>query len=671
MQSTLHALESVIENWPSSQKFSAEAMLAAFPTVCDQSAAQVCVLIEEYMRALEDDPSLVPRDFLATAKPWATRHLQILERAAALLDVATDSFRHGPSGSDAGSFPAVGDRLGTLRIIRELGRGTFSRVYLAADEMLEGRRVAAKVTPHESSERCVLSQMSHPHLPRVLSTFVDQSTSMHVLVFEFIGSHTLSCHIERPQNHTSTTSPHCDSAEDTRRFAIRTINEVGSALAHLHEHGILHLDVKPSNVLIDHNGHAVLIDLNLSAHRLAAASLGFRGTPPYAAPELLDALQHGGYCSVPPSLTADIYSLGALCCELLCGTLPWRTEPRDSRQTKCNILDDRRNIGPSINALLSTESASLRLTLVRALEFDPFKRFPTVSAFLQSLNADYRILTKWLGPPTTTQAALGLFAATVASTALLVTPAIRQSNMPAQTAPPADLPIARNPPYVPGRNFNDRPHDPAKHDSVAKPTLSSVKASAIVNSAANALLANDPRRSNTLLSSVAELLNDDPGFLTLYGYTEIKCKRIGRAGHLADIGLRIAPGDAGLLTIKAISEVERAKFEERAVDWQYFDRLIESVEREHPILGVLASYNLTSVHKASLPQDEVTLPFRARALELREMGRQVPGILLENSVNPRTVERSAILSMIDRAHVKHLVQEGGERISQLKQGDQR
>ncbi len=142
---------------------------------------------------------------------------------------------------------------------------------------------------------------------------------------------------------------------------VQLLLQAGSALAHAHAAGVLHLDVKPSNILVDRNDHAFLADFGLSrpiGEHPAVAPAG--GTPPFMAPEV----RRG---QIGPA--ADQYSLG----RTIAAVLGEGTLPEDAADTA--------------RALGSAAPPALRALVARATHSDWTQRFPSVAALLEALAA--------------------------------------------------------------------------------------------------------------------------------------------------------------------------------------------------------------------------------------------------------------------------------------------
>ncbi len=168
------------------------------------------------------------------------------------------------------------------RVERLIALGGSSSVYAATDVRL-GRTVvlkAAAPTPEAGAtlerEAVLLGGLSHPHIARLLDVVPGDGA---VLVLEYAGR----C-LEQLVR-AGAPPPHS--------LVSRWASDLSSALTYLHQWGALHLDVKPANVLVDADGHAVLIDFG-SARLIADAHEPLReGTPRYTAPAFVGGAPAG------------------------------------------------------------------------------------------------------------------------------------------------------------------------------------------------------------------------------------------------------------------------------------------------------------------------------------------------------------------------------------------
>ncbi|MBI5209315.1 MAG: protein kinase [Elusimicrobia bacterium] len=205
---------------------------------------------------------------------------------------------------------------GKYEVITELGVGGMGMVLLAKDTKL-ARKVALKRLHTDAKfdlrhrekllqEARIISQLNHPYIVGI-HEIVEHDDDIY-LVFDYIEGKPLSQIID-----------------DKKRLSVKECVEffthVCEAIDFAHKKNVLHLDIKPSNIMVDGNGYAKVMDFGL-AHAQTAGDdesshgVGGSGTLPYMAPEV----QEGA----PPTSAADIYGLGISIYEALTGQIPFK-----------------------------------------------------------------------------------------------------------------------------------------------------------------------------------------------------------------------------------------------------------------------------------------------------------------------------------------------------------
>jgi serine/threonine protein kinase/tetratricopeptide (TPR) repeat protein len=209
----------------------------------------------------------------------------------------------------------VGTTLGQYHIVEAIGHGGMAVVYKAQQPVLD-RLVAIKVLlPHQADtpefrarftrEAKAVAQLNHPNILPIID--YGQSADLNYIVMKYVASGTLADRLKHPIDLTTTA---------------RLITQIAAALDHAHQRGILHRDVKPSNVLLDEGEWVQLADFGLakmliSEQDLTTSGLSM-GTPAYLSPEQGQGL--------PCDHHSDIYSLGVIAYEMITGRLPFTAE---------------------------------------------------------------------------------------------------------------------------------------------------------------------------------------------------------------------------------------------------------------------------------------------------------------------------------------------------------
>lgn len=253
-----------------------------------------------------------------------------------------------------------------------LGTGGMASVYRAYDRLLE-RTVAIKVLHDRYSdddeyverfrrEARAAARLSHPNIVTVIDR--GEQDGRQFIVFEHVGGETLKHLVER-----SGPIPIGDALE----LAI----QVGRALSFAHEHGLVHRDVKPQNVLLNGRGVTKVTDFGIARAvdiEEATTTGTVVGTSHYLSPE-----QARGQKADPQS---DVYSLGAVLYELLAGQVVF---PGDNFVTVA--MRHVREPVPSLLEKRPEVSVRLASAVERALEKQPARRFGSMEEFVAELQA--------------------------------------------------------------------------------------------------------------------------------------------------------------------------------------------------------------------------------------------------------------------------------------------
>jgi serine/threonine protein kinase len=309
-------------------------------------------------------------------------------------------------------FPVIGDSIEEFRLLSELGRGSRGRVFLAAQAALADRLVVLKLTPWLSGEHVSLARLQHTNIVPLFSVHEDESRCLRILCMPYLGNANLAALLEgvsaipvdrragrdlvaamdRIQERVP--APPLPAAAN-RHFLARLSYEeaicwIGAccadALQYAHERRLVHLDLKPSNILLAADGQPMLLDFHLARQPLEAGhpadELG--GTPAYMAPEQGTAIEAAGEGEPVPTVVdgrADIFALGAVLYEALAGR-----SPNDVSLPSFAAGPGSGGQRLSLRRLNRSISVGLSDIVAKCLAADPVKRYADAA----SLAADLR-----------------------------------------------------------------------------------------------------------------------------------------------------------------------------------------------------------------------------------------------------------------------------------------
>ena len=268
----------------------------------------------------------------------------------------------------------TGTTLGKYQILERLGRGGMADVYKAHHSRLD-RDVAVKVLhPHliegqdfltrfEREAKAVAS-LKHPHIVQVFD--FDSQDDLHYIVMELIDGGSLHGRLEGLAR---------TGARMPQKEALRILTDVASAIDYAHGRGMLHRDVKPANVLLDHDGDAFLSDFGIArilseTHFTTTGAL--IGTPQYMSPEQGKGL--------PLTKATDLYSLGVVLYEMLTGRPPYDSD------TPMGVIHKHIYEPPPSPRIVCPDLAlGAEAVLLKSLAKEPGDRFPSAVQMLRAL----------------------------------------------------------------------------------------------------------------------------------------------------------------------------------------------------------------------------------------------------------------------------------------------
>jgi serine/threonine protein kinase/tetratricopeptide (TPR) repeat protein len=378
--------EVLAASWRQGRCCPAEELLDAHPAVRDVPTAGLRVVYEEVWQRQELGQEVSLVELQARFPQWSDQ-LAVLLDCVRLLGLAPRVTR----------FPAVGETVGEFRLLAVLGRGASGRVYLAEQSFLAGRLTVLKLIPLDNLEHLKLARLQHTHIVPLYGVRDLPERNLRLLCMPCLGG----CTLQQILGALSAITPGKRTGRDVldalragtpeprlfwpargpnKRFLqsasyVQVVCWAGvclaDALQYAHEQGLLHLDVKPSNVLFTADCQPMLLDFHLAQGPLSAgqdAPEWLGGTVGYMSPEQEEALAAcREQVPVPAAVDArsDVYSLGVLLREALCG------EQQDDGDI---ALPSRADLSPA-----------LRDVLARCLARDPEARYPSAGSLADDL----------------------------------------------------------------------------------------------------------------------------------------------------------------------------------------------------------------------------------------------------------------------------------------------
>src|SRR5579883_417226 len=261
----------------------------------------------------------------------------------------------------------VGQQLGNYHLVRLLGQGGFADVYLGEHVHL-GSQAAIKVLHAHlaqedwerfRSEARIIASLIHPHIVRLLDFDVEDGTPFLVMSYA---------------PHGTLRRRHASGTPLAPGVIVPYVRQVASALQYVHEHRLIHRDVKPENLLLGAEDEVLLGDFGVAmiAQTSQQSESMIGGTVAYMAPEQIQS---------KPCAASDQYALGVVAYEWLTGARPF--DGSFTEVAAKQLLAPP----PPLRARVPTLSPAIEAVVLRALAKDPQERFPGVQAFARALEA--------------------------------------------------------------------------------------------------------------------------------------------------------------------------------------------------------------------------------------------------------------------------------------------
>ena len=321
--------------------------------------------------------------FLARACGGDSELRHEVERLLAHEDAASDFLEASPivdsafsAGSDAPRL-AIGQQIGSYRLLSSLGSGGMGEVYRARDSVL-GRDVAIKVLPpvfasdpdrlaRFEREARVLASLNHPNIATIYG--VERTDGVQALVLEVVEGETLEQRLRR-------------SSGLALRESLDLARQIAEALEAAHEHNVVHRDLKPANIKIRPDGVVKVLDFGLALAIAPPAAEGLStrwngipadrtqegmllGTPSYMSPEQVQGQR--------ADRRSDIWAFGAIVYEMLAG------QPAVGGQSTVEVMSNVLKTEPDWSALPSTTPPIVQSLLRRTLQKEPSRRLRDVA----------------------------------------------------------------------------------------------------------------------------------------------------------------------------------------------------------------------------------------------------------------------------------------------------
>jgi serine/threonine protein kinase len=274
----------------------------------------------------------------------------------------------------------IGRKLGDYTIQESLGQGGMAHVYKGFDQNLDRYSAVKVIEPNTVSyedeaeyrerfrrEARAIARLNHPNIVSVYQ-FGETPDNMYYMAMQFVDGRDLRQILK-------------DYARRGQRMAyqqiLQIVRDIASALDYAHQQGVIHRDVKPSNIMVTADHHAVLTDFGLALSANEGTLGNTFGSVHYIAPEQ-------AVSSAQASPQSDLYSLGVVLYEMLTGRVPF-----DDSSAMSVALKHISDPPPPPSLVNPTITLPIEEVVIKMLDKEPRRRFRSGAAFMQALEAAF------------------------------------------------------------------------------------------------------------------------------------------------------------------------------------------------------------------------------------------------------------------------------------------
>lgn len=324
-------LDLIINSWIKNNPVSVEEILKSNPGLSDESAVRL--IYEEYYLQKDAGIDVKSKEVLAKYPDYQSQ-LQALFHFEHLLDDSELSH----------ALPEPGDCIGPFKLIHKIGRGAVGQTYIAQEQTLADRLVVLKITKDDQEEHLALARLQHTHIMPLYSEHVIEELGLRILCMPYLGGsgldlvlkriHAKEAHGRRGRDILSAIDQmqpqglarHKSHGHSRVFFQSATypdaIAYIGMCLARAsseaHARDLVHMDIKPSNVLISTDGVPLLLDFHLARKPVISGEMKvdrIGGTEGWMSPEqhlCFNALRQSKPMPCAIDGRSDIYAIGLL-----------------------------------------------------------------------------------------------------------------------------------------------------------------------------------------------------------------------------------------------------------------------------------------------------------------------------------------------------------------------